>query len=80
MKSQRRVTAPPQLQVEVVTDSLRPDSSGRPVSIATTPGRGRTAPEPSIKEFRSAPHHGLSGFAQTFLPSALILPELPGVG
>ena len=80
MNSQRRATAPPQKKVEVVTDSLRPDSSGRPVSIATDSGRGRTAPEPSIKELRSATPHRLSAFAQTLLPSALILPELPGVG
>jgi hypothetical protein len=80
MSSQRRVTAPPEYKVEVVTDSLRPDSPGTPDSTATDPGHGCTAPAPPHKELRWIPPHGSRAFAQAFSPSDLILPVIPGVG
>ena len=79
MSSQRRVTAPPEIKAEVVTDSLRPDSLGTPGSTATGPGHG-CAPVSPHKEFRWIPPRGSRAFAQAFSPSDLILPSIPGVG
>ena len=78
MSSQRRVTAPPEIQAEVVTDSLRPDSLGMPGSTATGPGHG--APVSPHKEFRWILSRGSRAFAQAFSPSDLVLPCIPGVG
>ena len=80
MSTQRRVTAPPENKAEVVTDSLRPDSLGRPASTETDPGRYRVVPVSPHKEFRWIPPHGSRAFAQAFSPSDLILPSIPGVG
>jgi hypothetical protein len=80
MNLQRRVTAPPPNKVEVVTDSLRPDSPGRPVSMAADSGFGSTAPVLSTKDLRWVLSKKSSAFAQAFCLSDLILPVLPGVG
>ena len=79
MSSQRRVTAPPEIQAEVVTDSLRPDSLGTTGSAAAGPGH-RWMPVSTHKEFRWIPSRGSRAFAQAFSPSDLILPSIPGVG
>jgi hypothetical protein len=79
MSSQRRVTTPPENKVEVVTDSLRPDSPGMPGRTATDPGHGCAPPAPPHKEFRWIPPYGSRAFAQAFSPSDLILPVIPGV-
>jgi hypothetical protein len=79
MSSQRRVTAPPEVKAEVVTDSLRPDSLGTTGSTATGPGH-RWTPVFSHKELRWIPSRGFRAFAQAFSPSDLILPSIPGVG
>ena len=79
MNAQRRVTAPPDLKAEVVTDSLRPDSLGTPGSTATDPGHSWMPVSPH-KEFRWIAPHGSRAFAQAFSPSDLILPSIPGVG
>ena len=78
MSSQRRVTAPPEIKAEVVTDSLRPDSLGTPGSTATDPGHG--VPVSTHKEFRWILSRGSRAFAQAFSPSDLVLPSIPGVG
>jgi hypothetical protein len=80
MNTQRRVTAPPGNKAEVVTDSLRPDSPGTPVSIATNSGQSITAQAPPQKEFSWIPILGPGFFAQEFSPSDLILPDHPGEG
>ncbi len=79
MNTQRRVTAPPENKVEVVTDSLRLESLGTPASTETGPGRYRAEPASSHKEFRWIPPHGSRAFAQGLLAD-LILPGFPGVG
>ena len=79
MSSQRRVTAPPEIQAEVVTDSLRPDSLGTTGSTATDSGQG-CAPVSPHKELRWILSRGSRAFAQAFSPSDLILPSVPGVG
>jgi hypothetical protein len=79
MSSQRRVTAPPENKVEVVTDSLRQDSLGMPVGTETDPiGKRVAVPVSPHKEFRWIPSLGPRAFAQAF--SDLILPGVPGVG
>jgi hypothetical protein len=80
MSSQRRVTTPPEIKAEVVTDSLRPDSLGTPDSTAADPGHCRVAPVTPHKEFRWIPPRGSRAFAQAFSLSDLILPSIPGVG
>ena len=79
MNTQRRVTAPPENKVEVVTDSLRPDSLGRPASTETGPGHYRVVPASPHKEFRWIPPHGSRAFAPGLLAD-LILPGIPGEG
>jgi hypothetical protein len=79
MSSQRRVTAPPEVKAEVVTDSLRPDSLGTTGSTATDSGQG-CAPVSPHKELRWILSRGSRAFAQAFSPSDLILPSIPGVG
>jgi hypothetical protein len=79
MSSQRRVTAPPEIKAEVVTDSLRPDSLGTTGSTATDSGQG-CAPVSPHKELRWILSRGSRAFAQAFSPSDLILPSIPGVG
>ncbi len=79
MNTQRRVTAPPENKVEVVTDSLRLESLGTPASTETGPGRYRVEPASPHKEFRWIPPHGSRAFAQGLLAD-LILPGFPGVG
>jgi hypothetical protein len=76
MSSQRRVTAPPRNQAEVVTDSLRADSLGTPVSTDNL----IAAQAPPHKEFRWIPPRESRAFAQAFSPSDLVLPCIPGVG
>ena len=76
MSSQRRVTTPPEVKAEVVTDSLRPDSLGTPTSTDNLVA----AQAPPHKEFRWIPPLGSRAFAQAFSPSDLILPSIPGVG
>jgi hypothetical protein len=78
MSTQRRVTAPPDT-AEVVTDSLRPDSLGKPASTETDPGNSCVRPVSPHKEFRWIPPHGSRAFAQGLLAD-LILPGIPGVG
>jgi hypothetical protein len=80
MNAQRRVTAPPDIKAEVVTDSLRADSPGTPGSTAADPGHCRVVPVSSHKEFRWIPPSESRAFAQAFSPSDLILPSIPGVG
>jgi hypothetical protein len=78
MSSQRRVTAPPENKVEVVTDSLRQDSLGMPAGTETDSiGKLVAAPVSPHKEFRRIPSLGSRAFAQAF--SDLILPGFPGV-
>ena len=77
MSSQRRVTAPPEIQAEVVTDSLRPESLGTTGSPAIGPSWMPVSPH---KEFRWIPPRESRAFAQAFSPSDLILPSIPGVG
>ena len=79
MNTQRRVTAPPENKVEVVTDSLRLDSLGTPASTETGPGDCCVVPASPHKEFRWIPPHGPRAFAQGLLAD-LILPGIPGVG
>ena len=79
MSSQRRVTAPPEIKAEVVTDSLRPDSLGTPGCTATDSGQGCTLVSPH-KELRWIPSRESRAFAQALSPSDLILPCIPGVG
>ena len=79
MNTQRRVTAPPEYKVEVVTDSLRLESLGTPASTGTGPGRYRVAPASPHKEFRWIPPHGSRAFAQGLLAD-LIFPGTPGEG
>ena len=79
MSSQRRVTAPPEYKVEVVTDSLRLESLGTPASTETGPGRYRVVPVSPHKEFRWIPPYGSRAFAQGLLAD-LIPPVIPGVG
>jgi hypothetical protein len=79
MSSQRRVTAPPEIQAEVVTDSLRPERLGTPGDTATDSGQD-CAPGSPHKELRRILSRGSRAFAQAFSPSDLILPSIPGVG
>jgi len=79
MNTQRRVTAPPENKVEVVTDSLRLESLGRPASTETGPGRYRVVAGIPAQEFRWIPPHGSRAFAQGLLAD-LILPGTPGEG
>jgi len=79
MSSQRRVTAPPEVKAEVVTDSLRPDSLGTPGDTATDSGQD-CAPVSPHKELRWILSRGSRAFAQALSPSDLILPCTPGVG
>ena len=79
MNTQRRVTAPPENKVEVVTDSLRLESLGTPASTETGPGRYRVVPASPHKEFRWIPPHGSRAFAQGLLAD-LILPGIPREG
>ena len=79
MNTQRRVTAPPENKVEVVTDSLRLESLGTPASTGTGSGRYRAVPASPHKEFRWIPPHGSRAFAQGLLAD-LILPGTPGEG
>jgi hypothetical protein len=79
MNTQRRVTAPPEYKVEVVTDSLRLDSLGKPASTVTEPGQYRVVPVLPHKEIRWIPPHGSRAFAQGLLAD-LVLPGIPGVG
>ena len=79
MSTQRRVTAPPEKKVEVVTDSLRLESLGTPPSTETGPGRHRAAEVSPHKEYRWIPPHGSRAFAPGLLAN-LILPGIPGVG
>ena len=79
MNTQRRVTAPPEYKVEVVTDSLRLESLGKPASTETGPGRYRVVPASPHKEFRWIPPHGSRAFAPGLLAD-LILPGTPVEG
>ena len=79
MNTQRRVTAPPEHKVEVVTDSLRLESLGKPVSTETGPGQYRVVPVSPHKEFRWIPPYGSRAFAQGLLAD-LILPGIPREG
>jgi hypothetical protein len=79
MNTQRRVTAPPEYKVEVVTDSLRLESLGTPASTRTGPGRYCVEPASPHKEFRWIPPHGSRAFAQGLLAD-LILPGIPREG
>ena len=79
MNTQRRVTAPPEYKVEVVTDSLRLESLGKPASTETGPGRYGVVQASPHKEFRWIPPHGSRAFAQGLLAD-LILPGTPGEG
>ena len=79
MNTQRRVTAPPEYKVEVVTDSLRPESLGSPASTETGSGQYRVVPVLPHKEFRWIPPRGSRAFAQGLLAD-LILPGTPGEG
>ena len=79
MSTQRRVTAPPENKVEVVTDSLRLESLGTPASTETGSGQYRVVPVLPHKEFRWIPPRGSRAFAQGLLAD-LILPGIPGVG
>ena len=76
MSSQRRVTAPPAVKAEVVTDSLRPDRPGTPTGSDSF----FAAPVSPHKEFRWIPPYGSRAFAQAFSLSDLVLPSTPGVG
>jgi hypothetical protein len=76
MSSQRRVTTPPVMKAEVVTDSLRPDRPG----TSTGTDSFFAAPVTPHKEFRWIPAYGSRAFAQAFSPSDLILPSTPGGG
>jgi len=79
MSSQRRVTAPPGTKAEVVTDSLRPDSPGKPAGTETDLlGDYCAAPVSPHKEIRWSPPRGPRAFAQAL--SDLVLPGIPGVG
>ena len=75
MNAQRRVTAPPEIQAEVVTDSLRVDRPGTPTGTDNF-----AVPVTPHKEFRWIPPYGSRAFAQAFSPSDLVLPSTPGVG
>jgi hypothetical protein len=75
MSSQRRVTAPPAMKAEVVTDSLRVDRPGTPTGTDSFVG-----PVTPHKEFRWIPAYGSRAFAQAFSPSDLVLPSTPGGG
>ena len=79
MNTQRRVTAPPENKVEVVTDSLRLESLGTPASTETGPGRYGVVQASPHKEFRWIPPHGSRAFAQGLLAD-LILPGIPREG
>jgi len=79
MNTQRRVTAPPEYKVEVVTDSLRLESLGTPASTETGPGRYRVVPASPHKEFRWIPPYGSRAFAQGLFAD-LILPGIPREG
>ena len=79
MSTQRRVTAPPENKVEVVTDSLRLESLGKPASTETGPGHYRVVSASPHKEFRWIPPHGSRAFAQGLLAD-LILPGIPREG
>jgi hypothetical protein len=79
MSTQRRVTAPPEYKVEVVTDSLRLESLGKPASTVTGPGQYGVVQVSPHKEFRWIPPHGSRAFAQGLLAD-LVLPGIPGVG
>ena len=79
MSTQRRVTAPPENKVEVVTDSLRLESLGTPASTETGPGHYRVVPASPHKEFRWIPPHGSRAFAQGLFAD-LILPGIPREG
>ena len=80
MSTQRRVTAPPLIKVEVVTDSLRSDSLGMPSRTCADPfGDYTAAPASPHKEFRWIPPRGSRAFAQGLLAD-LILPGTPGEG
>ena len=80
MSTQRRVTAPPLIKVEVVTDSLRSDSLGMPSRTCADPfGDYAAAPASPHKEFRWIPPHGSRAFAPGSLAD-LVLPGVPGVG
>jgi hypothetical protein len=79
MSTQRRVTTPPKIKAEAVTDSLRPDSPRTPGNTATVSGHS-CAPVTPYKEFRWIPPHESRAFAEALSPSDLILPCIPGVG
>ena len=79
MNTQRRVTAPPEYKVEVVTDSLRLESLGTPASTGTGPGRHRVVSASPHKEFRWIPPYGSRAFAQGLLAD-LVLPGIPREG
>ena len=79
MSTQRRVTAPPLIKVEVVTDSLRSDSLGMPTRCTDPIGDRAAAPASPHKDFRWIPPHGSRAFAPGSLAN-LVLPGVPGVG
>jgi hypothetical protein len=79
MSAQRRVTAPPAIKVEVVTDSLRSDSLGLPIRTCADPiGDYTAAPASPHKEFRWIPPHGSRAFAPGSLAD-LVLPAGSGI-
>ena len=74
MSSQRRVTAPPEIKAEVVTDSLRPDSLERQAAQRPIPVRLCAGIPAQRISLDSVP--GSRAFAQAFSPSDLILPGI----
>jgi hypothetical protein len=78
MSSQRRVTAPPDNKVEVVTVSLRSDSPGKYAGSETHPGFS-CVPAPPYKEVSLDSDFWITRLCPGFLAD-LILPGDPGVG
>jgi hypothetical protein len=76
MSSQRRVTAPPDNKVEVVTVSLRSDSPGKYAGMETDPGFPSVPP---YKEVSLDSDLWITRLCPGFLAD-LILPGNPGVG
>jgi hypothetical protein len=76
MSSQRRVTAPPDNKVEVVTVSLRSDSPGKHAGMETDSG---FCSVPPYKEVSLDSDLWITRLCPGFLAD-LILPGNPGVG
>jgi hypothetical protein len=89
MSAQRRATAPPDGQAEVVTNSLRPDSRAIITSLKISADPFGGAPPDSgcsvsqllsHEESRLTVFFGLDFVFPALPPSNLILPGIPGAG